>query len=109
MSLQQTLLVGPQVDEVKRVSGAQAAVDELVAGIEKQVETLAGADFEVILALGADVEVGLQIGIEDGLAATRTLGPETFGTDSLLFVPIVFGTFELTVSRLNQDIGPQTL
>ena len=60
LRLAQALLVGLDVDEVQRIGGAQAAVDELVAGLEQQVEALAGADFEVMLALGADVEVGLQ-------------------------------------------------
>ncbi len=97
LSFAQALLVRLEVNEIERVSGAEAAVDELVAGFEKEVEALARADFEMILALGADVEVGLEIGIEDSLAAAGTLCPEAFGADSLLFVAVVVGAFELAV------------
>ena len=46
----------------------------------------------MVLALGADVQVGLQVGLEDGLAAARTLDPETLGADPLLGrVPIAIG------------------
>ena len=100
LRLSQALLVGLEVDEVERVSGAEAAVDELIAGFEQEIDTLARADFEVVLALGADVEVGLEIGIEDGLAATGALGPEAFGADSLLLVGVVVGAFELAVLAL---------
>src|SRR5208282_1659423 len=93
----QALLVGLEVDEVERIGGAEAAVDHLVAGVEELVEALARADFEVVLALGTDVEVGCEVGIEDGLAAAGTLGPEAFGADSFFFVPISLGAFELAV------------
>ena len=100
LSLTQALLVRLQVDEVERVGGAEAAVDNLIAGLEEQVESLASADFEVVLALGADVEIGLQIGVEDGLAAAGTLGPEAFGADALFFVAVAFGAFEFAVLAL---------
>ena len=63
----EALLVGLDVGEVERVSGAQAAVHQLIAGFEQQFDALARADLEVMLALGADVQVGLQLRLLDGL------------------------------------------
>ena len=91
LCLAQALLVGLYVDEFQRVSGAQTAVNDLIAGLEQHVEPLAGAHSEVMLALGTDVEVGFEVGFEDGLPAAGTLDPEPLGADTLFLVAIGFG------------------
>ncbi len=79
--LAQPLLVGLHVAEVERIGGAQAAVNQFVAGLEQQVDALPRAELEVVLALGADHQVGLEIGLVDGLAAARAFDPEALGAD----------------------------
>ena len=82
----EALLIGFYVGEVERVCGAEACIDELVAGFEEEIEALPGVDFEVVLALGADVQVGLEVGLPDGLATAEALDPEAFGADDFLLV-----------------------
>ncbi len=78
----ETLFVGLDVGEVEWIGGAQAAVDEGVAGVEEELNALTGADLEVIAALGADVGVGLELGLEEDGAATGALDPEALGFDA---------------------------
>ena len=91
LSLAQALLVGLEVSELERISGAKAVVDQLVAGLEEHFDALAGAQFEVMLALGADVEVGVKIGFPDGLAAAQALDPEALGADRALAIAVGVG------------------
>ena len=106
--MREALLVGLDVGEVERIGGAQAAVDQLVAGLEQQVDALARAELEVVLALGADVEVGFKIGLADGLAAAGALDPEALGADTFFGVvaAIVAGAFELAVFTLEPGHRP---
>ena len=59
--LAQALLVGLYVGEVQRIGGAQAGVNQRVAGLEERLKALAGAELEVVLALGADQQIGFKI------------------------------------------------
>src|SRR5581483_1740392 len=74
----QPLLVGLHICEIQRVRRAEAAVDQLIAGLEQQVDPLARIDFEVMLALGTYVQVGFEIGLPDRGPAPWALGPQPF-------------------------------
>jgi len=67
------LLVGFYVGEVERISGAQAAVHQLVAGFEQQADALAGADLEVVPALGQTFRLASRSGLKMGWRQPRHL------------------------------------
>ena len=98
LGLVEALLVGLEVDEVERIGGAEAAIDELIAGLEQQIDAGTRADFEVVLALGADVQVGFEVGLPDGLAAAGALDPEALS--AYTFFLVVVRGFELAVFAL---------
>jgi hypothetical protein len=75
----QALLVGLYIGKVQRVGRAQAAVHQLIAGLQQQRDPLPGANLEVVLALGADVQVGFEVRLPDGLPAAQALGPQALG------------------------------
>src|SRR5271166_5481781 len=111
LRLMQPLLVGLDVGKVQGVGGAQAAVHQLIAGLEQQIKAFAGANLEVILALGANVEVGLQVRLEDDLAAAGTLDPESLGANSSLAgVPIALrGAIVLAIFALEPGHKASTI
>ena len=83
LSCGETLLVGLDVGEVERVSGAQAALNIGEAGFEQELNALSRTHFEVIAALGAYVDVGFEIGFEENLAAAEAFYPKPLGADAL--------------------------
>src|SRR5580658_3643306 len=83
----QTLLIGPYIDKIQRIGGAQAGIDEFVTRLEQQIDAPSRAELEVVLALGANLQVGLEFGLEKKLATARAFDPQALGAH-VLHAPI---------------------
>jgi hypothetical protein len=75
--------------EVQRIGGAKAAVYQLIPRLQKHVDALPRVHFEVVPALWADVQIGFVVGLVNGLAASKTLDPQTLRADSPLAVTVL--------------------
>src|SRR5271154_4134923 len=84
LCLGEASLVGFQIRELQRISGAKFQVHQLVPRLQKVFDTGASIDAKVVSAMWANLLVGLKLCFEEDLAAIRTTNPQTFGADRLL-------------------------